>query len=91
MGSFFRQELETDGWLRALSLADGLNLRVPRPKAIFRPDHGITGELLDHDILIPRRVRAEKAITAATLVINILLLEEGYTWNSRRCDRRIEF
>ena len=43
MSFYFHDELETPMWLRALSPYDRLNLRVPRPKSILRPDHGITG------------------------------------------------
>ena len=44
MSYYFHDELETPVWLRALSPYDRLNLKVPRPRAILRPDHGITGE-----------------------------------------------
>jgi hypothetical protein len=43
MTFFFQDELQTSTWLRALSPSDKLNLKVPRPKSILRPDHGITG------------------------------------------------
>lgn len=45
MSFYFHDELETPTWLRALSPYDRLNLHVPRPKSILRPDHGITGAL----------------------------------------------
>ena len=43
MAAFFHRELEMPTWIRALSLEDELNLKVPRPQLILRPDHGITG------------------------------------------------
>ncbi len=43
MNNFFHDELETKSWTRALSPYDKLNLKVPRPRSILRPDHGITG------------------------------------------------
>ncbi|GAB5033951.1 Hypothetical protein NocV09_01600660 [Nannochloropsis oceanica] len=43
MSLFFHDELQTPSWTRALSPYDRLNLRVPRPRSILRPDHGITG------------------------------------------------
>ncbi|TFJ82181.1 hypothetical protein NSK_006510 [Nannochloropsis salina CCMP1776] len=43
MSFFFHDELRTPSWTRALSLYDELNLKVPRPHSILRPDHGITG------------------------------------------------
>lgn len=44
MSGFFRSELQTKDWLKALSPADSLNRVIPRDRAILRPDHGITGE-----------------------------------------------
>eukprot|EP00624_Nannochloropsis_granulata_P004536 evm.model.NODE_32489_length_25912_cov_24.063213.8 len=43
MSLFFHDELQTPSWTRALSPYDRLNLKVPRPRSILRPDHGITG------------------------------------------------
>jgi hypothetical protein len=43
MAAFFRRELETRDWLRALSWDDDLNTKDSRPPGILRPDHGITG------------------------------------------------
>ncbi len=48
MAAYFHREFETPTWLRALSPSDELNLPVPWPKSILRPDHGITGETRLH-------------------------------------------